>query len=78
MTKSALENLHQVVDLLADEIGEGTLVIERGEGRDYALVSKSYLDALERKAEAYDEMTQDPAEKEAEQAELLKQLTENG
>lgn len=77
MTKSALQNLQEVVDLLADEIGDGTLIIERGDDRDYALVSKSYLDALERKAEAYDEMMKSPEEKEAEQADLLKQLTEN-
>jgi len=77
MSKSALENLQEVVDVLADEIGDGTLIVSRGEGRDYALVSKSYLDALERKAEAYDEMIKSPEEKEAEQADLLKQLTEN-
>lgn len=77
MTKSALQNLHEVVDVLADEIGDGTLIVQRGEGRDYALVSKSYLETLERKAEAYDEMMKSPEEKEAEQANLLKQLTDN-
>lgn len=76
MTKSAMQNLQEVIDLFADEIGEGTLIIERGENRDYAIISKSYLDALERKAEAYDEMTQTPAEKEAEQEDLLKKLTD--
>lgn len=74
MSKSAIENLHQVVDLLADEIGDGTLVIEREGGKDYALVSTSYLYALLSKAEAYDELTADPEEVAREQEELKKRF----
>ena len=74
MSKSAIENLHQIVDLLADEIGDGTLVIEREGGKDYALVSTSYLEALERKAEAYDNLTADPEEVAREQEEIKRRF----
>lgn len=74
MTKSAMESLHNAVDLLADEIGDGTLVIERS-GGNYALVSVAYLEALERKAEAYDDLTQDPEEGRAEHDDLLSRMT---
>lgn len=75
MRKSAIENLHQAVDLLADEIGDGTLVIERDGSKDYALVSKSYLETLERKAEAYEDMVADPDESAKEHDDLLHRLS---
>lgn len=77
MSKSALQNLHEVVDLLAEEVGDGPLIVARGEGRDYALISKSYLDALEQKAEAFDQMTASPEEKQAEQDALMRELRDN-
>lgn len=75
MTKSALQVLRDTVDLLEDEIGDGTLVIDRTPGRSYALVSTDYLEALERKADAYDDLTRDPEAAAAERKDLIARMT---
>lgn len=74
MSKNAIESMFLAVDLLADEIGDGTFLIERENGQDYALISTSYLYALEQKARAYDDLTADPEEVEREQRELRKRF----
>lgn len=74
MNKSALVNLQDAVTLLADEIGDGTLIIELASGKNYALISQSYLDALLRKADAYDDLTKTPEEKAEEQKNLLAKM----
>ena len=74
MSKPAIAALHDAIDALADDIDEGTLVIQREGGRDYAVVTIDYLAALEAKADAFDQMTECPEQAEARKADLIARM----